>query len=122
MQDSDFVYLGQCVRDARKRCDLTQQELADQSGVGLRHIQKIEKGVINPSYECLAALIDRLGISAHLIFHPDMQPEDVDLERMIGKYWACTKEEREILLRTVECLADQFISRHPKHPISDDSQ
>lgn len=58
MHEADFSYLGQCLKDARKRCGLTQQELADQSGVGLRHIQNIENGTVNPSYECLAYLIE----------------------------------------------------------------
>ncbi len=114
MQDSDFIYLGQCVREARKRCNLTQQELSDQSGVGLRHIQNIEKGIINPSYECLSALINRLGISANSLFHSNMPSQETELERFIGKYLACTEEERQILLHTAESLAEQFISRHPK--------
>ena len=78
MQESDFLYLGQCVRDARKRCGLTQQELADRSGMGLRHIQNIEYGLVNPSYECLNALVKSLGVSANLLFHPNMSEQDVE--------------------------------------------
>ena len=44
MPEDVFVYLGQCLRDAREECGLTQQELADQTGRGLRHLQDIEKG------------------------------------------------------------------------------
>ena len=32
MPEDVFVYLGQCLRDAREECGLTQQELADQTG------------------------------------------------------------------------------------------
>ena len=46
MPEDVFVYLGQCLRDAREECGLTQQELADQTGRGLRHLQDIEKGKI----------------------------------------------------------------------------
>lgn len=118
MQESDFLYLGQCVRDARKRCGLTQQELADRSGMGLRHIQNIEYGLVNPSYECLDALIKSLGIFANLLFHPDMSDQDSELERFIGKYLACTKQERQILLRTAEFMADQFIECHTEKTTS----
>ena len=38
MPEDVFVYLGQCLRDAREECGLTQQELADQTGRGLRHL------------------------------------------------------------------------------------
>ncbi len=49
MPEDVFVYLGQCLRDAREECGLTQQELADQTGRGLRHLQDIEKGRKNPA-------------------------------------------------------------------------
>lgn len=51
MPEDVFVYLGQRLRDAREECGLTQQELADQTGRGLRHLQDIEKGRKNPSYD-----------------------------------------------------------------------
>ena len=120
MQESDFLYLGQCVRDARKRCGLTQQELADQSEVGLRHIQNIESGLVNPSYECLSALIRRLGMSANMLFYPDMALQDIELERFIGKYLSCTEAERQILLHTAEFMAEQFIKRHTEQHTSED--
>lgn len=120
MQESDFIYLGQCVRDARKRCGLTQQELADQSEVGLRHIQNIESGLVNPSYECLSALIKRLGLSANLLFYPDMPNQDTELERFMGKYLSCTEEERQILLQTAEFMAEQFIKRHTQERTPED--
>ena len=65
MPEDVFVYLGQCLRDAREECGLTQQELADQTGRGLRHLQDIEKGRKNPSYDVLASFIKRLGITMH---------------------------------------------------------
>ena len=35
----------------------TQERLSDVSGVSVRHIAKIEKGVINPSFDILEKLI-----------------------------------------------------------------
>ena len=122
MRENNFFYLGQCVRDARKRCGLTQQDLADRSGMGLRHIQNIEYGLVNPSYECLDALIKSLGVSANLLFHPDMSEQDIELERFIGKYLSCTEEERRILLHTAEFMADQFMERHTEQPTSEEPE
>lgn len=118
MQEVDFSYLGQCIKDARKRCGLTQQELADQSGVGLRHIQNIENGSVNPSYECLVYLIKRLGMSANLLFYPETALQDIELERFIGKYLSCNDLERKILLHTAECMAEEFIKLHDVQTIS----
>lgn len=56
-------YLGACICTARKHCGLTQQELADQSGVSVKTIRNIETGKMNPSYEILFPIINRLGLS-----------------------------------------------------------
>ena len=63
MPEDMLQYLGAFIRKSRKDCELTQDELAEQSGVSARHIAKIEKGQINPSYEVLATLKKRLGFS-----------------------------------------------------------
>jgi transcriptional regulator with XRE-family HTH domain len=39
------VYLGQNIRDLRKAMGMTQQQLADLSGVDRREISRIETGV-----------------------------------------------------------------------------
>ena len=50
MPIDDLTALGQKMREARKKKDLTQQELADLSHVSVKQIASIEKGQINPSY------------------------------------------------------------------------
>ena len=100
MPEDVFVYLGQCLRDAREECGLTQQELADQTGRGLRHLQDIEKGRKNPSYDVLASFIKRLGISANELFYPDASEQE--------------KQVQQIILKTLDCMAEQFISRRYK--------
>ena len=39
MPEDKFTFLGNCIRSARKDCQLTQQELADQSGLAVKTIQ-----------------------------------------------------------------------------------
>ena len=53
VRDPKLQYLGKWIKAARNKNHLTQQELADQAGVGLRHYQNIENGLINPSYKVL---------------------------------------------------------------------
>ena len=45
MPEDKFIFLGKRIRSARKECQLTQQELADQSGLAVKTIQDIEKGI-----------------------------------------------------------------------------
>ena len=63
MPIDDLTALGQKMREARKKKDLTQQELADLSHVSVKQIANIEKRKMNPSYLILRALAKVLHIS-----------------------------------------------------------
>ena len=75
MPDDVLKRLGSRMQAARKDCGLTQDELSAASGVSVRHIAKIEKGVMNPSFEILSNTKDiqavrnsKLGIT-QIVFH-----------------------------------------------------
>lgn len=114
MQEDIFLRMGQRIKEAREECGLTQQELAEQTGRGLRHLQDIEKGRKNPSFDMLASYISRLGIAPNELFDPDAPAVEKEVQHLMGKLLACTEDERAILLKTLDCMADQFISRHYK--------
>lgn len=110
MPEDMLQYLGAFIRKSRKDCELTQEELAEQSGVSARHIVKIEKGQINPSYEVLATLKKRLGFSGETLFHPELEQDD-EINQFIGKYLACSERDRKILIRTLNCLANELLCK-----------
>lgn len=107
----DLQYLGEKIKAERIHCGLTQQGLADQTGRGLRHIQNIESGLINPSYKVLSAIIHRLGMSADILFNQEISKQEEEVKRLLNKFAACTEEEREFLLETVDFMVEQFIRR-----------
>ena len=82
MPIDDLTALGQKMREARKKKDLTQQELADLSHVSVKQIAKIEKGEINPSYLILKALAKVLPLSLDTLINPDVSPEDEGANQM----------------------------------------
>lgn len=104
-------YLGERIRLERNDNHLTQQTIAEQTGVGLRHYQNIEKGLINPSYEVLSAIVHRLAMSADVLFYPDISQQEEEIRHLLNKFAACTKDERRFLLNTVNYMVEQFISR-----------
>ena len=57
MPIDDLTAFGQKMREARKKKDLTQQELADLSHVSVKQIANIEKGKMNPSYLILSGTL-----------------------------------------------------------------
>ncbi|MFV0172214.1 MULTISPECIES: helix-turn-helix transcriptional regulator [Empedobacter] len=54
------------IKERRKVLDITQESLADISGVGLRTLKQFESGKGNPTLETLQKLCDALGLEMKL--------------------------------------------------------
>ena len=74
MPIDDLTALGQRMREARKKKDLTQQELSDLSHVSVKQIANIEKGKMNSVYLILKALAKVLPISLDSLIQPRYFP------------------------------------------------
>ena len=53
MPKDNLTILGERLRAARNKANLTQEQLSDRSHVSIKHIAGIEKGQKNPSFEIL---------------------------------------------------------------------
>jgi y4mF family transcriptional regulator len=56
------MYIDQIIKERRSLLGITQQDLADISGVGLRTIKQIETGKGNPAMNTLLKIADVLGM------------------------------------------------------------
>ena len=128
MPIDDLTALGQKMREARKKKDLTQQELADLSHVSVKQIAKIEKGEINPSYLILKALAKVLPLSLDTLINPDVSPEDEGANQMKMLYCSCPSEMRETLLWCCTIKVDienskgQYIEKDKQEATKDGSE
>ena len=50
------------IKERREMLKITQESLADLSGVGLRTIKQLEAGKANPTYRTLQEIVDVLGL------------------------------------------------------------
>lgn len=107
----ELLYLGERIAAARMASGLTQQELAEQISRGLRHLQNIESGLVNPSYQVLSDLIHRLGISGDSLFFPDIEKQEEENRHLLSKFAVCTEDEKKFLLETLDCMVEQFLKR-----------
>lgn len=114
MPEDKLKYLGIRIHDARKACRLTQQELADETGVSIKMIQCIENGSVNPSYEILFPLVNRLGLTTSNLFNmaPDQHEEEIN--RFLGKFRVCNRSNQLLLLETLDFLAEKLLARQDK--------
>ena len=67
---------GQRIREARKKANLTQTELADIIGVKAAEISQYESGKRTPRWPKLNKLLDTLNISADEILGRDITVRD----------------------------------------------
>ena len=59
--------LGVKIKELRQNKNMTQTELAEKTGVGLRSIQRIEAGGISVGYDILCKIAETLGCRVELI-------------------------------------------------------
>ena len=104
------TYLGGQVQRARKACKLTQQELSDQTGVSIKMIQCIENGSVNPSYEILFPIVNRLGLTTSNLFNVEPDEHEEEINRFLGKFRAYNRANQMVLLSTLDFLAEQLLT------------
>ncbi len=109
MPEGDFSKLGNAMRSARKNRGFTQERLSDVSGVSVRHIAKIEKGVINPSFDVLEKLITALGTSFDAFYKPETDKEAAELQEIISLYKACPPNGKRLIAATTRALANELM-------------
>lgn len=56
------MHLGSLLKERRKLLNITQETLADMSGVGLRTLKQLESGKGNPTIITLEKVADVLGM------------------------------------------------------------
>ena len=68
-----LIELIQALKKRREELGVTQEHLAELSGVGLRTLKELERGRSNPTFETLKKLADVLGMELNLeVKKPDL--------------------------------------------------
>ncbi len=61
----ELLYIGERLRDLRKRALMSQRELAKRSGVGVTTIVRIERNQVEPHGSTIRKLAEALGIDPY---------------------------------------------------------
>ncbi len=108
--DENLKKLGEQVRQLRKGRKWSQQDLSDVSGLAVRTISRIERGLMNPSFEVLTTLVDVLGISFDFLF-ASADDQDTDLQEMIGLYRVCPEQGRRLILASTRAMVHELTNQ-----------
>lgn len=96
--------LGHAVKSARKKLDLTQNEVANSIQVDVRTIINIENFKGNPKMEVLYPLIRSLRIDARDIFYPEMQRETPSLRQLRLLVEDFSEEEAAVIIPVLQSV------------------
>ncbi|MEG6589304.1 helix-turn-helix transcriptional regulator [Paenibacillus barengoltzii] len=99
------IFLGNRIRAIRNAKGLTQQNLADLSGLDYRYIGAIERGERNFSIDTLEKVLTALKISLNELAYSDIEQSEKDfvrweaIDQFIASTEGLTDEQIEILRR-----------------------
>lgn len=108
MPKDNLTILGERLRAARNKANLTQEQLSDRSHVSIKHIAGIEKGQKNPSFEILQALAEALDLSLDNLIEKNLSAEEQGLNQLKAYHHSCPPEMRETLLNTIQAFTKEL--------------
>ena len=108
----DYREIGSRIRTARLRKGMTQERLAELSGVGTPHISHIETGNTIPSLKIFVAIINALDCSADELLCLELKDARPVLSERIAKTLEdCSQEEMRVIADVVATLKDSLRRR-----------
>ena len=96
--------LGDAVRRARMKLDLTQSEVAESIDVDVRTVLNIENSKGNPKMEVLYPLVRALKIDAKEIFYPEMQRKGPAISQLRLLIEDCSEEEAAAMIPVLKSV------------------
>jgi transcriptional regulator with XRE-family HTH domain len=99
--------LGPRIRDLRRARGLTQERIAEQTGIKAESISRIETGAAVPDLRTLVALADALGVPAGEVLALPATEADDELTVLVGMWSDLSPNDKRLLLRLAERLAQR---------------
>lgn len=90
--------LGKALKECRARQRLTQEQLAERSGLSYKFIGEIERGRGNPTIATLTRLADALGINIATLF------AESDHHRLSDEY-QISKRDLQVVREALQSIA-----------------
>lgn len=101
-----YEMLGEIIKNARTKADITVEALAAKVGVSERFIYRIENEGKKPSYEILYKLIRELSILPDQIFFPEKQIEGSEMENLVRMLYNCDERSMQIIKATIKAALE----------------
>lgn len=105
MQQLDFSFIGQRIKEVRTDRKLTQEKLAEITGVNVSHISNIETNKVKVSLTLLVQICNALDTTLdYLLENEYHNPTSVTEKELFNVIKDMQKEKQETLLRIAKVL------------------
>ena len=105
MRDLDFAFIGKRIREVRSNKHLTQEYLAETTGVNVSHISNIELNKVKVSLTLLVQICNALDVSMDYLLENEYYNPTSALEtELLNTIKDLSKDKQETLLRIAKVL------------------
>lgn len=99
----DYHAIGRRVKAARLKCGITQEVLAERTGLSLPHISNIETGNTKLSLPAIIRVANALSVSVDALLCDNVKQAKVIFEAELQQLLSdCTTEELQVLVEVLK--------------------
>ena len=98
--------LGEIIKVAREKSDLTVEELTTRIGISERYLYRIENEGKVPKFEVLKKLVRELAIDANAFFYPEKPSKDSEVEDLVRTLYSCDDRSMKIVKATAKAALE----------------
>lgn len=103
----DKIKFGKKIREARNKCGMTQERLAEKADIGTVYLGEIERGIKTPSVSVFIKIIEALNVSADYILRDEVSSgKEYVFDELTEKLSTLTPKQR----KTAADILDAYIS------------
>lgn len=105
MQNLDFAFIGQRIREIRLEKQLTQEYIASTTGVNVSHISNIETNKVKVSLTLLVQICNALNITIDFLLQNEYHsPSSTTEKELMNVVQDMDSSKKEQLLRIAKVL------------------
>ena len=98
--------IGSNIRTARKRADLTQEQLSESIGVTPQYLSDLERGLVGTSVSTLMRICTRLNVSADFILFGGSEERNSAGMTLVERIERLPKHKADMVMTSVDLLLE----------------
>ena len=101
----DYLAIGQRIRAARKKRNLSQEQLAERANVGTTHISHIETGNTKLSIKTFIGIVNALNVSSDELLCDNVEnSREIYLKKIDEIFCDCNNDELRFVINNVKYM------------------